>query len=100
MSTVKVDLSTMNAVSEQFLQQFMEEFKRRVEEKTPVQTGALRDGWRLTQQGQSEAVLTNTEDYAAAVEYGTVKMEPRAMVRRTIEEREDIAREVLQGVSK
>jgi len=74
-----------------FKKEYAMEFQRRVEERTPVLTGALQKGWlnALTQTGFT---ISNIQPYASYVEYGTEKMAPRAMIGTTILESEQIAK--------
>lgn len=45
----------------------MREIKARIEEDTPVDTGKLKNGWRM-EETESGARLFNETEYAAAVE--------------------------------
>jgi hypothetical protein len=65
---------------------FLEDFKKRVEEKTPVRTGALKAGWSWINPKSKNASLTNEQEYWVYVEYGTEKMAPVAMVGTTVVE--------------
>ncbi|TDK63549.1 HK97 gp10 family phage protein [Sapientia aquatica] len=82
-----VDLNTR---LRNFKKEFAMEFVHRVEERTPVQTGALKGGW-VTEQTQTGFELSNTQDYAGYVENGTDKMAPRAMIATTALEMKEIA---------
>lgn len=82
-----VDLDTR---LRRFKEEFGMELMERVKQKTPVRTGALRDGWGFEQKRESISVY-NTQEYAGYVEYGTEKMAPRAMLRTTLLEKEQIA---------
>ena len=73
-----------------FKQEFAIEFQKRIEDRTPVVSGALKNGW-VTTQTQQGITLSNTQDYAGYVEYGTDKMAPRAMVATTLLEKDQIA---------
>lgn len=74
-----------------FKSEFGQEFKARVEARTPVgETGRLSRGWGFTTT-KTDIEVFNTVEYAAYVEYGTPKMEPRGMLRATILESEEIA---------
>jgi hypothetical protein len=71
--------------------EFENEFLLRVADKTPVRTGALKDGWfwdRTTD--ANNPTFSNTERYAIYVENGTPKMAPRMMVATTLLEVDDI----------
>lgn len=73
-----------------FKQEFGIEFKRRVEARTPVDTGALQRGWGFTPTA-TDIEVYNVMPYASWVEYGTPKMAPRGMLRATVMESEAIA---------
>jgi len=70
---------------------FGEEFLARVRQRTPVLTGTLQAGWTLTTTPQ-EVTILNEVDYGPYVEYGTPRMAPRAMMRTTALEADDILR--------
>ena len=78
-----------------FKEEFGVEFLERVRQRTPVQSGALQKGWGFRQK-QDDIEIWNVEPYAAYVEYGTDKMEPRAMLRTTLLEKEEIAAIAIQ----
>ena len=80
----------LNTNLRKFKQEFAMEFQRRLENRTPVLTGALQAGW-VTKQTQKGFLLSNTQDYAYYVEFGTPVMAPRAMVRTTLFEKDAIA---------
>jgi hypothetical protein len=73
-----------------FKQEFGIEFLERLRARTPVRSGDLQEGWGFDMKQQSIDIW-NTQDYAAYVEYGTEKMAPRAMLRTTLLEKEQIA---------
>jgi hypothetical protein len=73
-----------------YKKEFAMEFQHRVEEKTPVVTGALKKGW-VTAQKQTGFELSNVEPYAAYVEWGTEKMAPRGMIASTMLEVDQIS---------
>jgi HK97 gp10 family phage protein len=75
---------------EKFKEELAKEFLSRVQRRTPVITGKLLSGWRATVEGDN-IVIVNEVPYAPFVEFGTHKMAPRAMVRRTLEEMDQIA---------
>lgn len=76
------------------LRKFRDEFKvealDRIQRRTPVRSGALQKGWGATNK-QNGFEIWNTEDYAGYVEFGTPFQAPKAMVRTTLEEAEQIA---------
>ena len=73
-----------------FKKEWAFEFLERVRARTPVRTGALQEGWGFKPRLESIDIY-NVEDYAGYVEYGTEKMAPRAMLRTTLLEAEQIA---------
>jgi HK97 gp10 family phage protein len=76
---------------------FGEEFLKRVEEKTPVDTGRLKASWTLkindkTIQVTNKAINAEGVPYAIFVEFGTIHTRPVLMLNRTIAESTDIMR--------
>lgn len=53
-----------------FLKMEAEELLGAARDKTPVDTGALREGWERGQPSGGTVAVGNTADYAAHVEYG------------------------------
>lgn len=84
--TFAVDLQTKLV---NFKREFAMEFKSRVEQRTPVRTGALKGGWHIELKS-TEMELSNTQEYMQYVEFGTPKMQPHGMVRTTLLEGEQI----------
>jgi hypothetical protein len=78
-----------------FKEQFGIELLERTRARTPVRTGNLRDGWGFKLKDTSIEVY-NTQPYATYVEYGTDKIAPRAMLRTSIAESDDIAKIAVQ----
>lgn len=76
-----------------YKQEYAIEFQQRVEERTPVLTGALKRGWlnKLTRTGFT---ISNIQPYASYVENGTEKMAPRGMIATTLLEKDQIAQVV------
>lgn len=72
-----------------FINEWALEFKARVEEKTPVRTGALKAGYGITRR-QTGFDFWNIEEYFKHVEQGTLTMAPRRMVGRTLLEADQI----------
>ena len=58
------------AKKKQFLQQEAEFLITGTKALTPVDTGYLRNGWRLGSISSEEATVANNTEYAAHVEYG------------------------------
>jgi hypothetical protein len=53
--------------------------KQLIRDRTPVETGKLRRGWRVS--GTSNGLkISNATEYASFLEHGTSKMSPRHMV--------------------
>lgn len=77
--------------SKNFVNEWAMEFKRRVEEKTPVKTGALKAGYQLavTPDGFE---LTNDQSYFGYVEMGTATQAPHRMALRSFMEAEQITK--------
>ena len=73
-----------------FKKEFASEMAQRVEARTPVLSGSLKAGW-LTEQTKTGFTISNIREYAKFVEYGTVHMAPRAMLRTTMLEAAQIA---------
>jgi hypothetical protein len=63
---------------------------QRVENRTPVLTGALKRGWGFEMKAK-DIEIYNTKDYAEYVEYGTPHMAPVGMLRATLNEAEQIS---------
>jgi hypothetical protein len=76
---------------EEFRAAFAEEFFNRVVNRTPIDTGILRDSWDINLTATS-IDIDNSAPYSAYVEYGTWKMAPRGMVRTTVLEAEQITK--------
>jgi hypothetical protein len=73
-----------------------------VKEYTPVDTGNLKAGWHDDGTGGDvgmPTVVSNEVPYGPFVEWGTSRMEPRAMMQRTILEAPIIARSVIADVA-
>ena len=80
----------LNTSLRKFKQEWGIEFVERVRQRTPVVTGALKEGWGFTAKAK-DITIWNTEDYSAFVEYGTIHIAPRGMMRATLRESEQIA---------
>jgi hypothetical protein len=91
---VLVDLNTR---LRKFKQAYAEELLARTERRTPVDTGALRAGWGVTMK-QEGFEIYNTKEYAAYVEYGTPEQPPKAMLRTSLAEGEQIAEIAIRKV--
>jgi hypothetical protein len=78
------------------LNEFQAEFLLRVADKTPVRTGALKEGWYWNYEDARNPYFSNTQRYAIYVEEGTPKMPPTLMVATTFLEVDDILKVALQ----
>ena len=83
-------LVDLNSRLRRFNQAYAEELLARTERRTPVDTGALQAGWGVAMR-QNGFDIYNTKDYAAYVEYGTPHQPPKAMLRTSLAESEQIA---------
>lgn len=97
----------MSALDEKKLDKYLDEYGlemwKRIEEKTPVapakfeNSGKLKASWTYTFEG-NYMVFENTAInhqgilYWPFLEYGTVKMAPVGMLRRSFAEHDDVAR--------
>lgn len=99
----KGEIDKFNVDLETRLKKFKEEFGiellERVRARTPVRTGDLKGGWGF-QMRQESIDIYNTKDYAGYVEFGTEKMAPRAMLRTSLLEKEQIAEIAKEKASK
>jgi hypothetical protein len=68
---------------------FKDEFLARVVRRTPRKSGTLAEGWTGTVEPGS-ITISNPVEYAGFIEYGTQHIEPRGMLRTTVEESEQI----------
>lgn len=90
MSLIDTKIDEIIAKLGKFEEEFAKEFVNRVKIKTPVLSGKLQDGWDYTINTGS-IDISNSEDYAKYVEFGTVKQPPKAMVQTTMLEVDQIA---------
>jgi len=86
---VEVTFVEIKSKLRRFKEEYAVEMLERIRARTPVLSGALKGGWGQTQR-QDGFEIYNTQDYAGYVEYGTVHMAPRAMIRTTLVEKEQI----------
>lgn len=91
---MRVDIKIEGEVPEldvlSYVQAYAEEFDSRVKGRTPVRTGALRDSFHPENVNEEGFEEVSEVDYADFVENGTWKMEPRYMVRTTVEDADAI----------
>jgi hypothetical protein len=100
MSAVKISipLETLAKRScDDLKQAFANEFLDRVKERTPVDTGLLKDSWTITVNKGSislknDAKNSEGQEYVGFREFGTYKMPGAFMVSTTILEKQDILR--------
>lgn len=108
---------------DRFIRDFSFNLIERIIDRTPVKTGFLRNSWSASLDQPSRKTgapgtggadlsgiglvlsqatlknriyLTNNANYAKYVEFGTSRMAPRAMVRSTLAEADQIAEETLR----
>ena len=65
---------------------FANEALARIMNKTPVDTGRARAGWRVAKTGKLKFTVFNTVHYIIYLEFGHSKQAPRGMVAITIQE--------------
>ncbi len=81
---------------------FEAEFKKRVEDRTPVSkmdkgnVGRLKRGWSWTHEDNGDRVFSNEAPYAVFCEFGTWKMAPFAMIGATLPEVGEILKIAVQ----
>lgn len=85
---VEGDLGKLDILG--FLNAFNDEFVKRVEVRTPVRSGALRDGYQ-SDVTIDQIQLGNSQDYLQYIEEGTSTIAPVGMIRTTMEEADAIA---------
>ena len=99
--TTTVTVEDLDRVATEFVNQVAKEQFDRIVQRTPVREGTARDGWVLTPAaGATPATISNDVEHVIYLELGTYKMAPRAMVRLTLEETDQIVAEVAQRMSK
>ena len=78
-----------------------DEILARTKQRTPVQSGSLRDSWSISI-NTSNIVISSDLEYAGFVEYGTINMSPVRMMTRSVDEADDILKGVLasKGIAK
>ena len=74
-----------------FKREFGVETIERAKRRTPVVSGEMQRGWGFTERAK-DIEFYNVSDHAAYVEFGTPKMAPRAPMRTTLLEADDIAK--------
>ncbi|HSG69108.1 MAG TPA: hypothetical protein VLA12_01765 [Planctomycetaceae bacterium] len=88
------------------IQRVMEQAVDATRDRTPVETGEARDGWdqsnieSIEQSEMSERKLTNRVEHVIYLEYGTRRMEPREMVRRSLAEAAQLVHELARELFK
>jgi hypothetical protein len=93
MSGINATLENLPQAIDKVKRDFIDEFVKRVQQKTPVLTGRLRDGW---EGDVNQMSVSNNVEYAEFVEFGTERTPPVAMLRTTIEESEQIFNKVIK----
>ena len=74
-----------------------EEAFSRIVRRTPVDTGAARDAWRITAKGSTNYEITNPKPYISRLEKGWSGQAPSGMVRITLEEVPTIIRQFINS---
>lgn len=84
---------------DQFQHNFAEEFEKRLKQRTPVNSGKLRDGWERIV--TADAILVqNKVKYATYVENGTEHMAGAHMLKTTKSESSQIAKKAANKAKK
>ena len=86
-------------VDDDFAQEFADEFEKRVARRTPVDSGLLRASWE-TQVSSDAISISNDVDYAGYVEDGTEHMSGAHMLKTTMSEIPEIAKQTLNRITK
>ena len=91
LTKIKVDLSELKKQIEkeekEKLMEKAQEGLRKVVEATPVDTGAAKASWELSNSEEKNKVtLTNSKDYIFYVNYGTSEITPRYFIERALNE--------------
>ena len=81
----------LNTRLKNFRREFGMELIERVKQRTPVLTGEMQRGWGFEMR-KDDIEIYNVAPHSAYVEYGTPNMAPRAPLRTTLLEAEDIAK--------
>lgn len=89
MPGIKDKCNLVKTLLRKFRQEVGKETVARVKQRTPVITGTLQEGWEY-QLKEKDVEIRNKVPYASYVERGTSKMEPRAMLRTTLAEMDQI----------
>lgn len=90
MAGVKETFDNIDKNLDKFQEEFLSEFLSRVERRTPRVTGRLADSW-TGKVAKNKLTVTNPTEYASFIEYGTIYIAPRAMLRTTAAEADQIA---------
>lgn len=78
-----------------FIQEFADEFLDRVARRTPVRTGRLKAGWDV-EVSTDEITVENNVPYAGFVEDGTEFMSGAHMLKTTVSEIDEIAKDIVK----
>lgn len=95
MNESQMTTEEINGEIDKALDQFATMFIEAVKQKTPVDTGKLKEAWQVKRDGV-EIMIENATPYAGHVEYGTEKMRPVGMLTSTINESERIMARAIQ----
>lgn len=84
---VKVDLKNIaeahGALIRQHVASKAAEVKHRLQEATPVDTGAARDAWQVSSQGD-KLIISNDKEYISELNAGSSRQAPSHFVEKTV----------------
>jgi hypothetical protein len=89
----------INTRLRRFKQEVGMETMSRTKQRTPVVSGEMQAGWGFEMKA-TDIEIYNVSDHAEYVEYGTEHMAPRAPLRTTLLEMDDIMKVALERASK
>lgn len=90
MAEISGVFADLNTRLRKFKNEWAMEFTERVQARTPVLSGEMQRSWGITQTA-TDLEIYNTAEHASFVEWGTVHMAPRAPLRTTLQEKDEIA---------
>jgi hypothetical protein len=70
----------VEAAPEKIVSTVAEDLIGRIVDRTPVESGALRNAWTLTYESDTHAVIENKLPYAQSIEHGHSRAAPQGMV--------------------
>jgi len=104
-STVRRNAIEMNTKVSKVVDRTGDDILVDARNNTPVDSGRLRNGWRIKRAGkktknQRSNTVSNAVPYALAVEYGTSKTKPRRMLGKSLAKNEKRMKKRLNAVQK